>query len=88
MATLTQTQDAYMVINGWYGKCHDDQGTLVEVENCPDFDLTHASVADKIKAVYWTKSDNTIQSFNSGVVDHLQNFTKLECGAAYLIYLE
>ena len=31
MATLTQLSDEYMVINGWYGKCHDDSGEIVDL---------------------------------------------------------
>ena len=86
MATLTQLSDEYMVINGWYGKCHDDSGEIVDLAECPEFDLT--SVTDKIRSVYWIKSDNTIATFNAGAQESLQDFTKLKCGAAYFIYLQ
>ena len=37
-----------MIINGWYGKCHDDEGDLVNSDDCLDFDLI--SAGNNIKA--------------------------------------
>ena len=84
MAILNLKSDEYVIINGWYGKCHDDSGEVVDILDCPEFDLTTA--IDKIKSVYWIESDNTIRSFESGSVTN--DFTKLKCGASYLIYLK
>jgi len=84
MAILNLKSDEHVIINGWYGKCHDDSGEVVDILDCPEFDLTTSS--DKIKSVYWIESDNTIRSFESGSVTN--DFTKLKCGAAYLIYLK
>ena len=39
MAILNQRIHEYMIINGWYGKCHADNGDLVNMNDCPDFDL-------------------------------------------------
>ena len=86
MAILEQLSDEYKVINGWYGKCHDSSGELVELESCPEYDLNSATA--QIRSVYWIKSDNTIETFNAGADAELQDFTKLKCGAAYLIYLQ
>jgi len=86
MAILEQLSDEYKVINGWYGKCHDSSGELVELESCPEYDLNSATA--QIRSVYWIKSDNTIETFNAGADAGLQDFTSLKCGAAYLIYLQ
>lgn len=86
MAILTQLSDEYKVINGWYGKCHDSSGELIELDSCPEYDLNSATA--QIRSVYWVKSDNTIETFNAGADAELQDFTKLKCGAAYLIYLQ
>lgn len=86
MATLELLSDEYKVINGWYGKCHDSSGELIDLESCPEFDLNSATA--HIRSVYWIKSDNTIATFNAGADAGLQDFTKLKCGAAYIIYLQ
>ena len=62
MATLELLSDEYMVINGWYGKCHDSSGEVIDLESCPEFDLNSATA--HIRSVYWIKSDNTIATFN------------------------
>ena len=42
MGILYQRRNEYMIINGWYGKCHDDEGDLVNSDDCLDFDLISA----------------------------------------------
>ena len=84
MAILSLKSDEYAIINGWYGKCHDDTGEVVDIVDCPEFDLS--GVQDKIRSVYWVESDNTVRSFESG--SSVNDFTKLKCGASYLIYLK
>jgi hypothetical protein len=86
MAILYQRRNEHMIINGWYGKCHDDNGALVDVEDCPDFDLI--STGNNVRAVYWFQDDLVAQSYTRGAPIYLQDFTRLKCGGAYIIFLE
>ena len=86
MPILYQRRNEYMIINGWYGKCHDDEGDLVNSDDCLDFDLI--SAGNNIKAVYWIQDNLVVQSYTRGAPIYLQDFTRLECGGAYIIYLE
>ena len=44
MAILNQRIHEYMIINGWYGKCHADNGDLVNMNDCADFDLLSGEI--------------------------------------------
>lgn len=65
MAILFQRLNENMIINGWYGKCHADDGSLVDIDNCPHFDLM--SAGNNIKAVYWFQDDMVVQSYTRGI---------------------
>ena len=86
MAILFQKLHEHMIVNGWYGKCHTDVGELVDIEDCPHFDLL--SAGNNIKAVYAFQDDMVVHSYTRGAPIFLQDFTRLECGGAYIIYLE
>ena len=64
MAILNQRIHEYMIINGWYGKCHADNGDVINMDDCPDFDLL--SAGNNIKAVYWIQDNLVIQSYTRG----------------------
>ena len=86
MAILYQRRNEHMIITGWYGKCHDDNGALVDINDCPTFDLI--STGNNVRAVYWFQDDLVAQSYTRGAPIYLQDFTRLECGGAYIIFLE
>ena len=39
MPILHQRRHEHMIINGWYGKCHEDNGDLVDMNDCPESGL-------------------------------------------------
>ena len=76
---LKQKVGEYATVMGWYGKCGDAL--------CDPLDLT--TQRDIIHQVFqWSDDEKTVKSFVSDAPDSLNDFSALECGKAYLIYLK
>jgi hypothetical protein len=66
-------------VMGWYGKCGDTVCNPIELSD-------HASIIHQV--FQWSTDAVTAKSFVSDAPPELNDFTTLECGKAYLIYLK
>lgn len=76
---MNQKVGEYSTVMGWYGKCGDKVCDPIELSD-------HASIIHQV--FQWSSDAVTAKSWVSDSPPELNDFTTLECGKSYLIYLK